>query len=228
MIKNEIFRQTKQKLKNSVQAGLDHIKQKYEIDLEAIYDKFDNKLAYHNKEHSEAVLYYTSCFLCDTGVFRTYQDTICIAAYLHDVGHAGVKNKGKDYLNIKTAQDIISRVFRTSCLSKTQIDIIKKYISYTEFPYKDINSTDETDKQIADILRAADMCQIFIKDINVYELCYSLHYNENITDLQLSTVPDKKEFMTSQYNFYKSVADNNAVLKPYFDLYANEIFKEWL
>lgn len=210
---------TKEIIRKRFEEIAQDIKNRYNIDLEAIYDKYDNHLPYHNKEHAETVLYYTDYFLQKQHVFIDtsirYKNLIRIAAYLHDVGHQGLKNKGKDNLNIQTAKHIIEKEI------KPYSPILQDYISLTEFPYP--SNFVFLDMKAA-ILRTADMCQIFIKDIDVYKLCYDLHKNE----LQNNIPEDEKFFMQQQYQFYKSIAKDNQLFRTHFNQYKNKIFSKWL
>lgn len=210
---------TKQEIREKFLATSIFIKYKFNVDIEAIYDKYDNHLQYHNKEHAEAFLYYTNLYLKNSDIELSDEERypLLIAAYLHDVGHKGFKNKGMDQCNIKEAQKIIDREFKY-ILDQEDIKLINKCISFTQYPYNDDNIVTDWDTKIAAILRAADMSQIFIKDIDMYTLCYNLHYlelkNEIVDDLL---------FIQDQYNFYKAIADNNTIYGKYFKLLQKDV-----
>lgn len=210
---------TKEIIRKRFEEIAQDIKNRYNIDLEAIYDKYDNHLPYHNKEHAEAVLYYADYFLQKIHAFintsTRYKNLMRIAAYLHDAGHQGLKNKGKDNLNIQIAKDIMEKEIKPCSL------ILQDYISLTEFPYP--SKTVFLDLK-AVILRTADMCQIFIKNIDIYKLCYDLHKNE----LQNNIPDDEKSFMQQQYQFYESIAKDNKLFRQYFNQHKNKIFNKWL
>lgn len=216
---------TKEIIRKRFEEIAQDIKNRYNIDLEAIYDKYDNHLPYHNKEHAEAVLYYADYFLQKSQLFLNTnmigRNLIRIAAYLHDAGHQGLKNKGKDNLNIQEALNIIDKeidIIPNIIIGKT---LIKRYIITTEFPYKPYLQLINPQ---CNILRTADMCQIFIKDIDIYKLCYDLHKNE----LQNNIPDDEKSFMQQQYQFYESIAKDNKLFRQYFNQHKNKIFNKWL
>lgn len=209
---------TKQRIRERFDEISKDFKLRYYVDLEGIYDKYDNHLPYHNKDHAEAVLYYTDYFLRRVFTFQYFgkvADIIRVAAYLHDVGHRGLDNKGNDFLNIGVAKEIINKEVLFENL------FIIHCVSLTEFPYKTCSLAYS---DIASILRTADMCQIFIKDIDLYKLCYDLHVNE----LQNDIPSDENCFMQQQYRFYESIAEGNQLFREHFNQHKTRLFGKWL
>lgn len=161
-------------------------------------------------------------------IIKEYMPLI-LAGFLHDIGHGGFENKGKDYKNIENTISILREQIRDSVFLN---DIIK-YIKFTEFPYNDTLYQEllEEDRYAADILRSADLASIFLSDINILGLCYTLHGIElrNLEkSLEQMTNEDIKKFMQNQYKFYSSGCFVSSYTKDLEKTYLVKCFSKWL
>lgn len=205
-------------------ALFDKWRDKYDIDFLAFFNKnvktyknaYNYSNAYHNFMHAVSTLYFTDLYyrLFYKRLKSINKDALLIAAFLHDVGYD--KNKDEFY-NIRKAIDIIYNLKYYNHENRVCFDIkmhkmtklIAKYIEFTEYPYPKYNYVkNRQDKLIMDILRAADMSQILISDIDGCEMLINLYCkekNNNDTDAFRNAI---KGFM-----FYENITKRNKIFK---------------
>lgn len=155
-----------------------------------------NNNYYHNFMHLFNV--YNACKLINKNIiffnvkdFR-YLNELYIAALFHDYNHVG--KQGDDSINIQAAYDGVDNFFEIyNC--KLDKQIIKKFISYTEFPYT-VESKDIP--MYGKIIRDADMFSLF-QDECLIQNYYGLRKEWNM---------EMKEFLDKQKGFIENIKWN--------------------
>lgn len=203
-------------------ALFDKWRDKYDIDFVVFFNKSINTYEngygnmYHNFMHAASTLYFTDlyCRLYHKKLKGINKDALLMAAFLHDIGYD--KNRD-DFYNIRKAVNIVYGLKYYNCENRVCFDVrmckmvklIVKYVEFTEYPWSKCNRIkNKQDKLIIDILRAADMSQILISDIDGCEMLINLYCKEKSnsdTDAFRNAI---KGFM-----FYENIAKHNKIFK---------------
>lgn len=195
---------------------------KYDIDFAVFFNKniniYENDYGnmYHNFMHAISTLYFTDlyCRLYYKKLKGINKDALLIAAFLHNIGYD--KNRD-DFYNIRKAVNIVydlkyynhENIIYFDVRIRKMTKLIAKYIELTEYPWPKYNYIkNRQDKLIIDILRAADMSQILISDIDGCEMLINLYCkekNNSDTDAFRNAI---KGLM-----FYENIAKRNKIFK---------------
>ena len=200
---------------------LNIIYDKYNIDLIDIFKKhYKSDAVYHDFMHAMSTLYFTDM------LYRFFykklksinKDALLIAAFCHDIGY-NTQNIGADYYNIRNTIIIIEKYLYKANKYSLFADIMK-YIKMTEYPQHYVTLKNKTDKLIASIIRAADLSQIFIYDIDVVGMFKDLYCIE-----MKKIYKSISKLIFDNINFYKNAKKDNKIFRIIFKKFLKELEK---
>lgn len=194
---------------------------KYNIDFIDIFKKhYKSDVVYHDFMHAMSTLYFTDMLyrLLRKKLKNINKDALLIAAFCHDIGY-DTQNINADHHNIHNTINIIEKYLYKANKYSLFVDIMK-YIKMTEYPQHYVILKNKTDKLVADIIRAADLSQVFIYDIDIIGMFKDLHCME-MKKVYKST----SKLIFDNINFYKNARKYNKIFKIIFKKFIKELKK---